>query len=131
MIHFWTLVRTPSNAYLEESALRRPEQYFPLRLHVCKECWLVQTEDFLEADALFSDSYAYFSSTSKAWVKHAELYADDIIQKLKLDQDSLVIEVASNDGYLLKHFSDRGIPSLGIEPTASTAEAAENWGWMC
>ena len=118
----------PSNAYLEESALRRPEQYFPLRLHVCKECWLVQTEDFLEADALFSDSYAYFSSTSKAWVKHAELYADDIIQKLELDQDSLVIEVASNDGYLLKHFSDRGIPSLGIEPTASTAEAAERLG---
>ena len=89
---------------------------------------LITTEDFLEADALFSDSYAYFSSTSKAWVKHAELYADDIIQKLKLDQDSLVIEVASNDGYLLKHFSDRGIPSLGIEPTASTAEAAESLG---
>ncbi len=118
----------PSNAYLEESALLKPEQYFPLRLHVCEECWLVQTEDFLEADALFCDSYAYFSSTSKAWVKHAELYADDIIQKLELDQDSLVIEVASNDGYLLKHFSDRGIPSLGIEPTASTAEAAERLG---
>ena len=77
---------------------------------------------------MFSDSYAYFSSTSKAWVKHAELYADDIIQKLELDQDSLVIEVASNDGYLLKHFSDRGIPSLGIEPTASTAEVAEKMG---
>jgi SAM-dependent methyltransferase len=118
----------PSNAYLGASALQKPEQYFPLRLHVCKECWLVQTEDFLEADTLFIDSYAYFSSTSKVWLRHAEQYANDIVQRLGLNQDSLVIEVGSNDGYLLKKFSNRGIPSLGIEPTASTAEAAKNLG---
>jgi len=118
----------PSNAYLGASALQKPEQYFPLRLHVCKECWLVQTEDFLEADTLFIDSYAYFSSTSKVWLRHAEQYANDIVQRLGLNQDSLVIEVGSNDGYLLKKFSDKGIPSLGIEPTASTAEAAKKLG---
>jgi len=118
----------PSNAYLEESELRKPEKYFPLKLHVCRKCWLVQTEDFLEADELFSDSYAYFSSTSKAWLRHAELYANDMIQRLHLSQNSLVIEVASNDGYLLKNFSNRGIPSIGVEPTASTAEAAKRLG---
>jgi SAM-dependent methyltransferase len=118
----------PSNAYLTERTLRAPEMYFPLRVLVCTECWLVQTEDYARADELFSPEYAYFSSTSAGWLAHAVEYSRKMIQKLELAQDSFVIEVASNDGYLLKNFVAAGIPCLGIEPTASTAAAAEKLG---
>ncbi len=118
----------PSNAYLNASDLSRPEKYFPLKVRVCDGCWLVQTEDYTEADDLFNADYAYFSSTSRGWLVHAERYARDISQRLELGPQSLVIEVASNDGYLLKNFVAAGIPCLGIEPTASTAEAAERLG---
>lgn len=118
----------PSNAYLTSEDLSVPEKYFPLRVRVCDQCWLVQTEDYAQADALFSASYAYFSSTSTGWLKHARLYADKITSQLALTQDSFVIEVAANDGYLLKNFVEAGIPCLGIEPTASTAATAESLG---
>ena len=118
----------PSNAYLTAQELSMPELYFPLKLKVCTNCWLVQTEDYARADELFRDDYAYFSSTSTSWLAHAARYASMIINRLQLNANSLVIEVASNDGYLLKNFVTAGIPCLGIEPTASTAAAAEKLG---
>lgn len=118
----------PSNAYLTDYDLARSETYHPLKIKVCNQCWLVQTEDYAQADELFSSEYAYFSSTSTGWLAHAARYAEKMTTQLHLTQDSLVIEVASNDGYLLKNFVAAGIPCLGIEPTASTAAAAENLG---
>lgn len=114
----------PSNAYLTAQDLSRPELTFPLRLLACGTCRLVQTEDFAAADALFTEDYAYFSSTSKGWLAHAAAYADMMTDRFDLCSDSHVIEVASNDGYLLKNFVAKGIPCLGVEPTKSTAEAA-------
>ena len=118
----------PSNAYLKPEALQAPELYFPLKLYVCDTCWLVQTEDYSRSDELFTKDYAYFSSTSTGWLKHAKAYCDMVMGKFELGQDSLVIEVASNDGYLLKNFVEHSIPCLGIEPTDSTAEVAEALG---
>ena len=118
----------PSNAYLTEADLSKPEKYYPLKIKVCDQCWLVQTEDYAQADELFSPEYAYFSSTSSSWVAHAKRYAEKMTHELGLNAQSLVIEVASNDGYLLKNFVAAGIPCLGIEPTYSTAAAAEQLG---
>ncbi|GAB1369114.1 methyltransferase C-terminal domain-containing protein [Azonexus hydrophilus] len=118
----------PSNAYLTQADLSKPEKYYPLKIKVCDHCWLVQTEDYAQADELFSPDYAYFSSTSSSWLAHAKAYAEQMTQRLGLNGNSMVIEVASNDGYLLKNFVAAGIPCLGIEPTASTATAAEKLG---
>jgi hypothetical protein len=118
----------PSNAYLSEADLSKPEKYYPLKIKVCDQCWLVQTEDYAQADELFSPEYAYFSSTSSSWLAHAKGYAEKMTAELGLNAKSLVIEVASNDGYLLKNFVAEGIPCLGIEPTDSTAAAAEQLG---
>ena len=118
----------PSNAYLTAADLAKPEKYFPLRVKVCDQCWLVQTEDHAQANELFSPDYAYFSSTSSGWLAHAEHYAAQVSSELSLNADSLVIEVASNDGYLLKNFVAMRIPCIGIEPTDSTATAAEEKG---
>lgn len=118
----------PSNAYLTEADLARPERYYPLRLLVCEHCWLVQTEDYADAGELFAADYAYFSSTSSSWLAHARDYAERMRSTLALQGDSLVIEVAANDGYLLRNFVAAGVPCLGIEPTASTADAAERLG---
>ncbi|GAC20821.1 class I SAM-dependent methyltransferase [Paraglaciecola arctica] len=118
----------PSNAYLTVEQLKQPELYFPLKVKVCDQCWLVQTEDYAQADELFNADYAYFSSTSSGWLTHAANYSKAIIKRLKLDRHSHVIEIASNDGYLLKNFVEADIPCLGIEPTASTASAAEQIG---
>ena len=118
----------PSNAYLTKSQLNSPELTFPLKVYVCDHCWLVQTADFTSAEQLFSNDYAYFSSTSKGWLDHAKLYSQYIIKKLGLSSSSFVVEVASNDGYLLKNFIKKSIPCLGIEPTESTAIAAEAEG---
>lgn len=118
----------PSNAYLSKEALCAPETTFPLKLYVCDQCWLVQTEDYSEADELFSGDYAYFSSTSQGWLQHAARYTESITKRLGLSKNSFVIEVASNDGYLLKNFVAAGIPCLGVEPTDSTADAAEKIG---
>ena len=118
----------PSNAYLSEPDLRKPEKYFPLKLFVCENCWLVQTEDYVEVDELFSNDYAYFSSVSQGWLEHAENYVAMITDRLGLGMQSHVIEVAANDGYLLKNFVEAGFPCLGIEPTESTARVAESLG---
>jgi SAM-dependent methyltransferase len=118
----------PSNAYLTVEELSKPEIFYPLKVMVCDKCWLVQTEDYSEASELFSSDYAYFSSTSTGWLNHASIYAQKITQQLKLTKESFVIEVASNDGYLLKNFIAAGIPCLGIEPTKSTASVAEKLG---
>lgn len=118
----------PSNAYLTRDDLGKPETYYPLRIRVCDRCWLVQTEDYADAKQFFNTEYAYFSSTSTSWLAHSARYAAEMTQRLGLSRDSLVIEVASNDGYLLKNFLAAGIPCLGIEPTASTALAAEKLG---
>ncbi len=117
----------PSNAYLLPEALNRPETTWPLRLLVCDGCFLVQTEDFASREAFFDADYAYFSSTSRNWLDHASRYADEMIARFDLGAESQVIEVASNDGYLLRNFLGR-VPCLGIEPTAATASAAEALG---
>jgi SAM-dependent methyltransferase len=118
----------PSNSYLTMAALSAPEIYFPLRVLVCTNCWLVQTEDFARAYDLFNRDYAYFSSVSRTWLEHAAAYAGMITRRLALNEQAFVIEIAANDGYLLKNFIAAGIPCLGIEPTDSTAVAAEKLG---
>jgi len=118
----------PSNAYLTHLTLHAPEKYFPLRVLVCTECWLVQTEDYAGAEELFSADYAYFSSFSTTWLQHAEHYVLEMAQRFALGAQSLVVEVAANDGYLLQYAKAGGIPCLGIEPTTSTANAARAKG---
>ncbi len=118
----------PSNAYLTTTSLYAPEKTFPLVVMVCTQCWLVQTRDFADAGELFSSDYAYFSSFSSSWLEHAERYVTSMTQRLGLGPSNHVIEVASNDGYLLQYVAARGIPCTGIEPTASTAAAARAKG---
>lgn len=118
----------PSNSYLSRDGLDGPEKSYPLVVMVCEQCWLVQTRDFAQADELFSHDYAYFSSFSSSWLRHAETYAERMSRQRGLGPASLVVEVASNDGYLLQHFQRLGIRSIGIEPTASTAAAAREKG---
>lgn len=118
----------PSNAYLTDTTLKQPEKWYPLRVLVCAECWLVQTEDYAGADELFDANYAYFSSFSDSWLKHSEQYVDEMISRLGLSNSSNVVEVAANDGYLLQYFKKQDIPCFGIEPTASTAQAAREKG---
>jgi SAM-dependent methyltransferase len=100
------------------------ERKFPLHAKVCPSCLLVQLDHTVPADAIFSHDYAYFSSYSTSWVEHAKRYADAMIERLALGPQSLVVEAASNDGYLLQHFKARGVDVLGVEPTSNTAEAA-------
>lgn len=118
----------PSNAYLTEESLHGPEQWFPLRVMVCRQCWLVQTEDFSRPEALFAADYAYFSSFSDTWLEHARQYVQAMVDRFAFNSQSMVVEVAANDGYLLQYVQDAGIPCLGIEPTAGTAEAARARG---
>lgn len=118
----------PSNAYLTAEQLSAPERWYPLRVLVCTKCWLVQTEDCVGARELFSADYAYFSSCSSTWLKHAEAYVADMVSRFGLGQASMIVEVAANDGYLLQYFLARGIPCIGIEPTSSTASAARARG---
>lgn len=118
----------PSNAYLLEANLSHPEKYYPLKVIVCEKCWLLQTEDFAKADELFSADYAYFSSVSTSWTEHAARYARKVIDQLNLNDESMVVEIGSNDGYLLKNFLYKKIPCLGVEPTISTAQRAMEVG---
>lgn len=118
----------PSNSYLTERTLHAPEKWFPLRVLVCEECWLVQTEDFAQADELFDADYAYFSGFSTSWLAHSERYVCDMSARFSLGAQSHVVEVAANDGYLLQYVKARGIPCTGVEPTASTAAAARAKG---
>lgn len=118
----------PSNAYRRIEDLNAPELHYPLRLRFCDGCGLVQTEDYARADELFAADYAYFSSTSTSWLAHAADYVRAITARLELGVTSQVVELASNDGYLLRNFVAAGIPCLGIEPTVSPAVAAEALG---
>ena len=118
----------PANNYLSREDLSQPEVYLPLRLYVCEQCWLVQTEDYARPEKLFRADYAYFSSTSNSWLKHGERFSSMICERLSLGPDSFVIEVGCNDGYLLKNFVAFGIPCLGIEPSGGVAAAAKALG---
>ena len=118
----------PSNAFLSAQDLQARESYFPLKIYVCDNCWLVQTEDHAAAEQLFEADYAYYSSISTSWLDHARRYAEMIIPRLGLGPDSLVMEIAANDGYLLRNFVAAKIPCLGIEPTSGTAAAARELG---
>jgi len=114
----------PSNAYLTPVTLRRPEKWFPLKVWVCESCWLVQTEIYSRSAELFNDEYAYFSSTSQSWLDHAQNYVKMARDRVGLTSESFVLEIASNDGYLLQYIQAEGIRCLGVEPTTSTAQAA-------
>lgn len=114
----------PSNAYLTTEGLHAPETWYPLRVLVCTECWLAQTEDFAGREELFADDYAYFSSYSSTWLAHAQAFVADMVERFALDASSLVAEIAANDGYLLQYVKARGIPCYGVEPTAGAAAAA-------
>lgn len=118
----------PSNAYLDRKNIHKAEKYFPLRVMVCTNCWLVQTEDFADASELFSAEYAYFSSFSATWLRHAQDYVATMVNRFGLHSGSLVAEIAANDGYLLQYVKERGIPCYGVEPTRSTATAAKAKG---
>lgn len=118
----------PSNAYLRAEQLDSAEQWVPLKVQVCQCCWLVQTEDYTRADSLFDADYAYFSSFSSTWLEHAELYVATMVERFGLTEQSRVVEVAANDGYLLQYVARRGIACLGVEPTHSTAQAARAKG---
>ena len=117
-----------SNAFLEKSSLYEKESFYPLRVYVCEECFLVQLPDNVEPPKEIFSKYLYFSSYSTTWLKHAKDLANEIIKKFDCDQNTNVIEIASNDGYLLQHFKDNNIPSLGIEPATNVAEVAEKNG---
>ena len=97
----------PSNAYLTELTKKAPEKWYPLKVLVCTECWLVQTEDYAGAEELFDDEYAYFSSFSSSWLTHAEQYVDQMVSRFGLDSTSNIIEVAANDGYLLQYVKEK------------------------
>lgn len=113
-----------SNAFLSKEDLEKPEKKYPLRVLVCTNCWLVQTDDFAGREEIFNPDYAYFSSYSDTWLQHCKEYVESVVDRLGLSDTSFVVEVAANDGYLLQYFKARNIPCLGIEPTASTASAA-------
>jgi 2-polyprenyl-3-methyl-5-hydroxy-6-metoxy-1,4-benzoquinol methylase len=114
----------PSNSFLSYEQLNEPECYYPLTIYACSKCYLVQVDEYKKAEDIFNSDYVYFSSYSKSWVQHARHYVEDMIERFKYDEKSFVVEIASNDGYLLQHFHDRGVPVLGIEPTKNTANVA-------
>jgi hypothetical protein len=113
----------PCQTHIEPQQLNDMERFYPLHAWVCHNCFLVQLEQYVAPDDIFSD-YAYFSSYSDSWVEHARVYVDKMVDRLRLDKRSLVMEIASNDGYLLQHFVAKGVPCRGIEPAANVAEAA-------
>lgn len=117
-----------SNSYLTVTTLRRPERWFPLRVMICNNCWLVQAEAYSRSAEIFSEDYAYFSSFSSEWLVHAQILCERMTSRLGLGDHSFVVEIGSNDGYLLRNFVRSGVPCLGIEPTASTAAAAKLLG---
>ena len=118
----------PSNAYLTPEQLAEPEITYPLKVFVCGRCWLVQLPAHASAEQLFTADYAYFSSTSSSWCAHAERFVAAAVERLELGPASQVVELASNDGYLLQYVQQRASPCLGIEPTHATAEASRAIG---
>ena len=122
---FLSLGNSPvSNAYLSKTDLNKMEPYYPLELYVCPDCFLVQLEEFEKSQNIFNSNYAYFSSYSESWLKHCKEYVDMMLNRFKFNENSFVLEVASNDGYLLQYFKEKNINVLGVEPTSNTAEVA-------
>ena len=121
---FLDLGKTPlANSFLSESDLQKDEQFFPLEVYVCNECYLVQLKQFKTPNEIFSE-YAYFSSYSSSFLKHVENYVEMILKRFNFNKSSLVVELASNDGYLLQYFKKKQIPVLGIEPAENVAKSA-------
>src|SRR6266496_1345373 len=112
-----------ANSYVKFDDVNSGEKFFPLKVWVCQECLLAQLDEFESPEAIFSN-YAYFSSFSTSWVEHARRYSEMMIKRFGFSEKSLVVEIASNDGYLLQHFKEKGIPVLGIEPAANVARVA-------
>src|SRR6478609_1240902 len=126
---FIDLFNSPaSNSFLTEEQLNEPETFYPLKVYTCEKCFLVQVDEYKKSDAIFDSNYVYFSSYSTSWLQHAKQYADLMTSRFGINEHSLVIEVASNDGYLLQYFKQKNIPVLGIEPTANTAGVAKAKG---
>lgn len=122
---FIDLINSPaSNSFLKSEQLNEPEMYYPLKVFVCDKCFLVQIDEYKKSDNIFNNEYVYFSSFSKSWLAHAKQYCDMMTDRFKLNRQSHVVEIASNDGYLLQYFLEKQIPVLGIEPTSNTAEVA-------
>ncbi len=122
---FIDLINSPaSNSFLTKEELNEPEVFFPLKVYTCSNCFLVQVDEFKKSDAIFDNNYLYFSSYSKSWLAHAKSYTELMIERFGFNSSSLVVEVASNDGYLLQYFKEKNVPVLGIEPTANTAEVS-------
>lgn len=122
---FIDLINSPaSNSFLTKEQLNEPEIFFPLKVFVCEKCFLVQIDEYKKSDAIFDSSYAYFSSYSTSWLAHAKEYTEKMISRFGINVESQIIEIASNDGYLLQYFHEKKIPVLGIEPTKNTAAVA-------
>jgi hypothetical protein len=118
----------PSNAFLTKDQLNEPEIFYPLKLFVCDACFLVQIDEYKKSSDIFYTGYAYFSSYSTTWLSHAKNYVDMMVDQFRYDRNSMIIEIASNDGYLLQYFQEKNIPSLGIEPAEGTANEAKKKG---
>ena len=114
-------------SYVSKDHLNHMEPFYPLHIFVCESCWLVQLDEYVSADSIFTE-YAYFSSYADSWVEHARRYVDLVTDRFGLNRSSFVVELASNDGYLLKHFIPKGVPVLGIEPAANVAKVAVDLG---
>ena len=126
---FFDLINsTASNSFLTKEELNEPETFYPLKVYTCANCFLVQVDEYKKSDAIFDSNYVYFSSYSTSWLAHAKQYTDMMTERFGYNEESLVIEVASNDGYLLQYFKEKNIPVMGIEPTANTAEVAMGKG---
>jgi hypothetical protein len=118
----------PSNSFLTAGQLNEPEVFYPLKVYTCGNCFLVQVDEYKKSDAIFNNEYVYFSSFSTTWLKHAKEYTDSMVARFGFGASSQVVEIASNDGYLLQYFKEKNIPVLGIEPTANTAQVAIDKG---
>ncbi|MDT8375595.1 MAG: class I SAM-dependent methyltransferase [Mariprofundaceae bacterium] len=128
-VTFCDLGESPiSNANLEKEQLQNMEPYYPLHAQVCSSCYLVQLQEYESPEDIFNDEYAYFSSYSESWLEHSRKYTESMIKRFGFDASSQVVEIASNDGYLLQYFLAAGIPVLGIEPSANVAQVAEKKG---
>jgi len=126
---FIDLFNSPaSNSFLTKKQLNEPEVFYPLKVYTCSNCFLVQVDEYKKSDAIFNNEYVYYSSYSTSWLAHAKQYVELMTERFNLNTSSQVIEIASNDGYLLQYFKQKNIPVLGIEPTANTARVAEEKG---
>src|SRR6478736_536725 len=126
---FIDLFNSPaSNSFLRKEQLNEPEIFYPLKVYTCSNCFLVQVDEYKKSDAIFNSEYVYYSSYSTSWLEHARQYVELMTERFGFNENSQIIEVASNDGYLLQYFKEKNIPVLGIEPTANTAKVAEEKG---